>query len=77
MGALFAPPAPPVAPPPPMPHGDPVACAAWRQAHGNPTVDDIWLLREIEQNVRNVYRRRTWETLFRVLGPRPQDGGGK
>lgn len=41
------------------------------------TVDQVWLLRDQEQDWRNEDRRKDWETRFKVLGPRPQDVAGK
>lgn len=65
----------PFDPPPfPLPPGVPdERSAAWRQRWHCASVDDVWLLRELAEEKANRARRSSWETRFRVLGPRAHD----
>ena len=45
--------------------------AYYAQMYGRPTVNQTWLLREVEEIERNRLRYADWATRFRVLGPRP------
>jgi hypothetical protein len=58
---------------PPPSGADAMDWAKWRTRRGFPTVDDTWMLRDVEQDKRNKQRFDDWATRFKVLGPREQD----
>lgn len=58
---------------PPGPGCSDLQWARYAQREGVATIDDIWVLREHEQERRNAQRAADWKIRFKVLGPRPGD----
>lgn len=63
---------------PPVPT-DALRRAYWAATYsrGSVSIDEWWMMRDVEQNEANKRRREDWEVRFKVLGPRPQDMRGK
>lgn len=50
------------------PSAPPEDHAQYRQDCGHPTIDDVWLLRNIEQDAKNKQRKKDWSTKIKYWG---------
>ncbi len=55
--------------PPLAPGASTYEAAHYAQMYGRPTVNQAWLLREVEEIERNRLRYADWAIRFKVLGP--------